>query len=256
MCLILIALESHPQYPLIIAANRDEYFNRPTKPAHFWDKDQSMLAGKDLEAGGTWLGITTSGRFAAVTNYRDPEHMKDRALSRGLLTADFLQSIHDPQDYIRGVSSRDDQYNGYNLLLSSDLKQIYHYSNITSQLTALSNGIHGLSNHLLNTPWPKVAKARAMLEQRIARHKIDVEGLFNILCDSTVAPDPELPHTGVGLELERVLSPICIRADGYGTRCSTVILVDRHNRMTFEERTLLNGEKTVESRKYTLEISA
>jgi uncharacterized protein with NRDE domain len=254
MCLILLAIERHPHFPLVIAANRDEFFNRPAQPAHFWAGDHRVLAGKDIEAGGTWLGITPGGRFAALTNYRDPANMGKSQQSRGLLPLNYLRSSLSPLEYISKIAVDDAVYNGYNLLMSDDLSRFYHYSNISGESALLIPGIHGLSNHLLNTPWPKVESGRAMLENLVARETIHNEDLFEMLYHKQQAPDEELPDTGIEIELERVLSPMFIRTSGYGTRCSTVITMDRTGRIAFEERTFDADDRILEIKNFSFRI--
>jgi uncharacterized protein with NRDE domain len=237
MCLLLMALNTHSTYPLILLANRDEYYDRPSASAAFWKEAPFVLAGRDLRAGGTWLGITRNGRIAAVTNYRDPSSIKDGAPSRGRLVSDFLLSQEDPTEYLYSLDQETRKYNGFNLIVG-DKGQLCWYSNRGKGIQALSPGIYGLSNHLLDTPWPKVARgtdalARLLSEQRAP----SLEELFHILADRTVADDEALPRTGIELEWERILSPIFIMSPTYGTRSSTVVLIDAENRASFVEKT-------------------
>ncbi|MBN2034552.1 MAG: NRDE family protein [Deltaproteobacteria bacterium] len=237
MCLILVAVQKHPLYKLILAANRDEYHDRPSKPPHFWKEVPHLLAGRDLVAGGTWLGITLQGRIAAITNYRDPSNPKPNAPSRGRLAADFLTNIAEPMVYLDVIRMVKDRYNGYNLLLGNP-DRLYWYSNRSDEITALAQRIYGLSNHLLDTPWPKVTKAKGFFEEIIrAETKPSTEAIFQLLADQTAAPDHMLPETGVGLEWERILSSIFITSPTYGTRSSTVVLIDKDDNVLFLERT-------------------
>ncbi len=237
MCLILLAIESHPLYKLVFASNRDEYYERPSEQAGFRPDAPGVLAGKDGRGGGTWTGITTSGRIAALTNYREPAAHRPGAISRGLLVHGFLMGFEGPEDYLRSVLQRGDEYNGFNLL-AGDIQEIYWASNRAREIRRLGPGIYGLSNRLLDTPWPKVARGKAMLESVLSSMEgPSVESLLAILSDRTVPPDSELPDTGIGLEWERILSPVFIKSPTYGTRSSTVILVDQENRVTFVERT-------------------
>ncbi len=254
MCLILIAIDRHPEFPVIIAANRDEFFNRPALPADFWPGKGRILAGKDLGAGGTWLGTTSEGRFAALTNYRDPYNMDKREKSRGMLPLNFLEGAQSPIQYIKEVAPADPDYNGYNLLLSNDLSRFYHYSNISRETTLLMPGIHGLSNHLLDTPWPKVETGKARLNHLIDQNRVNKEELFKMLYDKNQAADDELPSTGIGPEWERILSPMFIRAEGYGTRCSTVIKLDINGNLEFEERTFDPMDRIIHAGNYTFKI--
>ena len=237
MCLLLMALNTHATYPLILLANRDEYYERPTASARFWDEAPFVLAGKDLRAGGTWLGITRKGRIAAVTNYRDPASIKQGAPSRGRLVSDFLLGQRGAEEYIEKLDRDAVKYNGFNLIIG-ERGQYYWYSNRDDGVQLLSAGIYGLSNQLLDTPWPKVAKSKAALVHLLSEQKEpSLDKLFLILTDRTTAGDEHLPHTGIGLEWERILSPIFIKSPTYGTRSSTVMLIDADNHVTFVEKT-------------------
>ncbi len=247
MCLILLAVDAHPSYRLILAANRDEYFNRPTAPAAFWDDAPDLLAGRDLKSGGTWLGVTRTGRIAAITNYRDPRREKRDAPSRGHLVSGFLTGVMSTEEYLAFLEREGSAYNGFSLIFGEP-GRLSFFSNHGEGPLSLEPGIHGLSNHLLDTPWPKVSRGREALARVVARGEtVHPEGLFAILADRTVAPDELLPDTGVGIELERLLSPLFTSTPLYGTRSSTVILVDREGRADFCERTFNGGHEFVES---------
>ncbi len=235
MCLIVFALNEHPEYPLILAANRDEFYKRPALYAHRWKDLPGVLAGRDQTAGGTWLGITSNGRFAAITNFRGPEHLQTDVASRGMLTVDFLTEGDSPQEYIEKLKNKDKPYNGYNLLISETPGTMVHYSNITSDTSVMQSGFHGLSNHLPDTPWPKVKKGTGALKDIIKSRIVDTGKILNIMRDRQPAPYDELPDTGIDRELERQLSPIFINIPGYGTRCTTILLIDKSGRVTFEE---------------------
>jgi uncharacterized protein with NRDE domain len=241
MCLLLMALNRHSAYPLILLANRDEYYERPSASARFWKEAPAVLAGKDLRAGGTWLGISRDGRIAAVTNYRDPSSMKADAPSRGRLVSGFLLGHREPLDYLDSLGKGAGRYNGFNLIVG-EKGRLYWHSNRGQEAQLLKPGMYGLSNHLLDTPWPKVARGKNALA-RLLSLKADpsLEELFGILADRTIADDASLPHTGVDLEWERILSPIFIASPVYGTRSSTVLLIDAGNRVTFVEKTF-NGD--------------
>ena len=236
MCLIAFAWRAHPRSRLIVAANRDEYFGRPAAPAGFWDDHPSVLAGRDLEAGGTWLGVTLDGRFAALTNYRNPADRKTSAPSRGALVGDFLTGRTAPEEYARQVEGRAMDYNGFSLLVA-DAQSMSFFSNRGGPATRVAPGVHGLSNHLLDTPWPKVERAKAKLAALLDR-PFDSEVAFRLLDDAERAPGTDLPSTGVSLELEERLSAIRILAvGGYGTRCSTALSLGEGGRIEFHERT-------------------
>jgi uncharacterized protein with NRDE domain len=237
MCLILLGIKSHPDYKLIITGNRDEFYDRPTMKAAFWDEAPYLLAGKDLLGGGTWFGITKGGRIAAISNYRDPNSDKKEAPSRGRLVSDFLLGSDSPGSYLDGIKGEAEQYNGFNLVAGIK-DRISWYSNRGKGIKGLGTGIYGLSNHLLDTPWPKVMKGKSEFSGLITRPVLPgSDEFFKMLTDSTVALDKDLPNTGVGLERERMLSPIFISSPDYGTRSSTLLFIDRDDRVTFIERT-------------------
>ncbi|MDZ4164996.1 MAG: NRDE family protein [Smithellaceae bacterium] len=240
MCLLLFSYDSHPDYRLILAANRDEFYARPTARAAFWDDDPQVLAGRDLRGGGAWLGITRQGRFAALTNFRDPASLREDAPSRGWLVLDYLSGREAPRAYLEGVAARAGDYNGFNLI-AGDRKRLWYYSNRGGR-EEISPGIHGLSNHLLDTPWPKVEKGKAALARLTEKAgALTPEDVFSFLADDSRPADSLLPDTGVGLAWERTLSPVFITSPSYGTRSSTVILIDREGQVTFAERTFNGG---------------
>ena len=241
MCLILFASKVHPRYSLVLAANRDESYARPTAPAAFWKDDARIYGGRDLAQGGTWLGINLDGAFAAVTNYRSAGAGKTSSRSRGDLVANFLRGRQSPRDYLAHVRREADEYNGFNLL-AGDLSELRWMSNRSDADTNVSAGVHGLSNHLLNTAWPKVERGKQRLRELLDHEeKPLIDGLFEMLAERTIAGDDALPQTGVGLARERVLSPAFIVSPSYGTRCSTVVLVDYNGTVTFAERSFGEG---------------
>jgi uncharacterized protein with NRDE domain len=224
MCLILFAYQTHPVYTLVVAANRDEFLERPTAPAHFWEDHPAILAGRDLKQMGTWMGITKAGRFASLTNYRNPQENTEGKRSRGELVANFLKSSASPQEYMEGLRDSRDIYPGYNLLAGT-IDDLYYYSNVGNQVQKVKPGVYGISNHLLDTDWPKVERGKQGLLRLMQAPNDDLnEQLFTLLQNADPAPDERLPQTGISLEWERILSPIYIHADGYGTRSSTVLL--------------------------------
>ena len=236
MCLILLAWRAHPHYPLIFAGNRDEAYGRPSAPADFWEDDPEIYGGRDLEQGGTWLGLRRNGRIAAVTNYRDGPARKPAPRSRGELTANFLRGGVEPGAYLERVAPDAALYGGFTLL-AGDPERLFAFSNRGGHIEELTPGVHGLSNHLLNTPWPKIIDGKrrltALLDADEARL---MAGLFEALADRTTAPDADLPDTGVGAGRERELSPAFIAGERYGTRASTVVLVKRDGEVLFSER--------------------
>jgi uncharacterized protein with NRDE domain len=251
MCLILFAYKVHPVYKLIVAANRDEVYKRETAPAHYWEDHPEILAGRDLEKMGTWMGVTKTGRFAALTNYRNPQEVAEGKRSRGELVADALLYNGNVQEYMKELLEKKDLYPGYNLL-AGDQNELYYYSNIGGELQKLEPGIYGVSNHLLNTEWPKVQKGKEQLSKVMhGKQEILIDELFSLLQSADPAPDEMLPKTGVSLEMERMLSPLFISSEHYGTRSSTVMLMDG-NVVQYIERVFTKDE--VKQQKFTLQI--
>lgn len=232
MCLIALAWQAHPDYPLLVAANRDEFYARPASPARFWEDAPDVLAGRDLKEGGTWLGLTRQGRFAALTNVREPGTPAGR-LSRGLLVADFLKGQERPLDYLSFIATQGQDFSGFNLLVG-DREQLAFYSNRNGAPVLLQPGIHGLSNATLDTPWPKVRKLRAGFTAALEGGP-GPEQLLNLLYDDAPAEDAELPDTGVGLIMEKLLSSCFIHSPMYGTRASTAVLVGQRRAQFIEQ---------------------
>ena len=247
MCLILIGWQSHPDFPLVIAANRDEFYTRRARPAAWWGQSVSILAGRDEEAGGTWLGINRRGRVAMLTNVRAPQERNVRAPSRGLLVVSALQSAGTLEQWIKESARAAQSFNGYNLLVGEPLPapargvdaQLLYTSNRgpgrPEEPRVLMPGIYGLSNALLDTPWPKVTRGVAAFACQLA-NSVNTEALLGIMADRELAREAELPHTGVPQDWERALSAIQIRAKGYGTRSTTILTVRRDGTVNFLER--------------------
>jgi uncharacterized protein with NRDE domain len=229
MCLIVFAWQVVPGAPLIAAANRDEFYDRPAAIAGSWPEHPQVFGGRDLQGGGSWMGITQEGasgpRFAALTNIRGPQERRADAPSRGALVADFLAGDLSAADYLAQVRARADAYNGFNLVLG-DRDGLYWYSNRGGDDARngqqLTPGIYGISNALLDAPWPKVLSTKAQFASLLCQGAPE-DAYFEMLTDTTRAPDQRLPDTGVALELERMLSAVCIESPGYGTRTSTVV---------------------------------
>jgi uncharacterized protein with NRDE domain len=239
MCLILLSYDTHPLYRMVLAANRDEYYRRPTAPAAFLDNAPDILGGLDLKHNGMWLGITRTGRLAAITNYRDPGLDMSNAPSRGFLVKEFLLGKESPQNYLQHIKSVGDQYNGFNLLVG-DRTELFYYSNRGNRIQKIKPGTYGLSNHLLDTPWPKIAKGKDTLKRLLENNKkVNPENIFAMLRDGVFPPDDLLPDTGVDLEWERTLSPLFITSEIYGTRSSSIVLIERNGEITFMERTFI-----------------
>ncbi len=258
MCLIALAVDTHPAYRLVVAANRDEFYARPTAPAHWWAGAPGVLAGRDLREGGTWIGVTRGGRVAAVTNYRDPGlAQKADAPSRGAPVADFLRGSVDAEAYAHRLSERAAEYNGFNLLVG-DEGGFFYVPNRTDGVRRLAPGVYGLSNALLDTPWPKVLRAKKAMADALAA----AEGngwdaaLWEALADRVIAADDALPDTGVGAERERLLSPPFIRTDVYGTRASTVLTIGADGEARFVERSVAPGQEGWTESRHAFRIAA
>lgn len=254
MCLILVAWQVHPDYPLVVAANRDEFFARPTAPAAFWKDAPQVLAGRDLEAGGTWMGVTRTGRFAALTNFRDPAQNRSGAPSRGALVADFLIGDETPRACLDRIAPHASQCNGYNLLIG-DGETLWWSSNMAGEPRRLEPGVYGVSNHLLDTPWPKVGAGKTALAQALDRLPDD-EALFALLRDDGIHPDEHLPQTGIPLDWERLLSSAFVKSPDYGTRGSTVLSIGRDGWAAFDEQTWLPGAQRGQRLRYRFSLQA
>ncbi|MDO8329665.1 MAG: NRDE family protein [Fluviicoccus sp.] len=246
MCLIAFAWQLSPQQPLILLGNRDEFYARPASPVRFWEDAPQVLAGRDEKEGGTWLGVTRAGRWAALTNYREPGGMQPGELSRGKLVADYLCGDIPPLALAESVAQEAGRYNGFNLLVGDRLEAAV-CSNRGTEPRRLEPGLYGLSNHLLDSPWPKTERLKSGLARQVTAGEptvsqaADVQALLELLEDTTTADDADLPDTGVGLVWERLLGTAFIRSPMYGTRASTVLLLDGQ-RGRLVERTWVAGE--------------
>ena len=233
MCLVAIAWRVDARFPVVLAANRDEFHARPTAPMAWWPGEPPMLAGRDLQAGGTWLGATRAGRFAALTNYRDPALPREGAPSRGVVVPAILRAPGPIEAALATAVQAAYGANPWNLLAGEGDALLY-YSSMTGEVRRLGPGVHVLSNHLLGTPWPKLLRVQAALPAAILELP-RLESLKALFGDPMIAPDGQLPRTGIPLELERLLSAVHIRAPGYGTRCTTVGLCDANGHWQWHE---------------------
>ncbi len=250
MCLILFAYDTAGGNRLVLAANRDEFYSRKTAAMHYWEDHPSLLAGRDLDAGGTWFAVHKNGTFAALTNYRDPASLKTDAPSRGDIIPQLLDSGKSIKQGLEDLQSDCRRFNGFNLL-AWDGRNLYWFSNVTEEIQTIEPGIHGLSNHLLNTKWPKVQKGKSELGRAIGPEgHIHRERIFDFLKDTTRFADENLPDTGVGRECERMLSPVFITSETYGTRSSTLLVVDDAGGIDVTERSFDadNGNQATENR--------
>jgi uncharacterized protein with NRDE domain len=236
MCLAVLALDAHRDYAVVLAANRDEFHARAALPARWWDAHEpAILAGRDCTAGGTWLGVDRRGRYAFVTNVREPGRHDPSAPTRGSLVPRVLADAGGVEAAVSAAIGDSARMNGFNLLAGEGIAAVWG-SNRVDAVRPLSRGVHGVSNAALDTPWPKLMRTRAAVAAWCARGVGTVEDLFGALADDRAAPDDELPHTGITLEWERLLSSPFIRAPHYGTRCSTVLLIARDGHVRFVER--------------------
>ncbi|KJR41466.1 protein of unknown function DUF833 [Candidatus Magnetoovum chiemensis] len=244
MCLIVFGYKIDKKYMLILSANRDEFFDRPAAALNVWEDKPQIIGGRDLKQGGTWMAFNKNGRFAALTNVRDPASIKSDARSRGDLATSFLLSNADPLNYLKGVKKDIEHYNGFNLL-AGDLNNLFFFSTVDQNIIEVQQGIHGISNHTLNTPWVKVETVKKELNTFIELNRdragLDISNfessLHKIMRNNETASDELLPDTGVGIELERRLSSIFVSMQGYGTRSTSVVLWDIDGNLTFSEIT-------------------
>jgi len=252
VCLVFLALNKHSQYKVIVAANRDEFYARNTAPAAFWKDNAGILGGRDLEAAGTWMAMNTNGKISLVTNYRDPHNINPNAPSRGKLVTDYLTGDISPEAYLLNIEPSAKRYNGFNLLVGQ-LDNWWYLSNHKAGIQKLESGIYGLSNHVLDTAWPKVTLGKQNFS-RMLEYDVWPEELFKMLYNEQRAEDIKLPDTGIGLERERALSPMFIKTKGYGTRCSTVLLIDNENHVQYYERTYDVSTFSYSTKGFTFDI--
>ncbi len=239
MCIAYLSLGCNPHWPVFIAANRDEFHERPALPARPWPEAPQMIAGRDLSAGGTWLGFSQDGRWGLLTNFRDPAAHREGVESRGRLVCDFLQGGLCAEEYTQHIYSRAEQYNGFNLIVGQGTVAWYVGNHAASMgPVRLEPGRYALSNHALDTPWPKVERLRNRLDALVSQAgALDLEPIYETLRDGVRANDESLPRTGIPLETERLLSSIFIVSPNYGTRCSTIIALDDQGQGIFSETT-------------------
>lgn len=253
MCLLTLAYKVHPDYPLIVVANRDEFYARPTQDAHFWSAHPTILAGRDLEAGGTWFGVSRAGRWSTVTNFREGR-VAPAPHSRGELPLGFLAGDESPADYSRRILTHGDDFNGFNLLTGTRDELVYA-CNRQAAIRSLPPGVYTLSNDFLDTPWPKAELARRELLRVLqAAPALETGDLLGVLASRQVFPDHQLPATGIGQEMERTLSPPFIVTPAYGTRCTTALLMGRGGEVVFVEQNFVRGEPAGQSLRYRFTI--
>jgi len=254
VCLILFSFNPSATYPLVVLANRDEFHDRPSAPAAPWEDYPDIVAGRDLEKGGTWMGVSRQGRFAAVTNYRSPRDMKAGGRSRGELTVDFLAGQDDVSTYMTRVAAHSSAYAGFNLLIYDGQTMGYLSNRLRPGSRFVSEGLHGLSNAFLDSDWPKVSQGTKELSSLMEAGEPEPSWL-SIMMDTEQASDDLLPDTGIGLEKERVLSPRFIHLPNYGTRCTSYVCIRRDGRIEFEERTHASGGGAPATMRYVFDVS-
>ena len=258
MCVIIFALRKNKQYPFIVAANRDEYYNRPTIVADYWPDLPEIIAGRDKQAGGTWLGLSLTGRFAAITNHYEPDSHNRKLQSRGELVSKFLVTDENLDEYSRQLHQTQRNYNGYGLIFGN-FSHLRYQTNRDGQIVDITKGVHGLSNHLLNTPWPRVEEGkRKLLEIAQSEDQLEADQIFEILldCNASGPNNSEEIISNLDRTINPAQMPIFIRLNDYGTRSSSVILVDRNGMVTFEERTFApSSRKIVAQRKFEFKVA-
>jgi uncharacterized protein with NRDE domain len=252
MCLIIFGINITPEYKFIAAANRDEFYERPTVPMHLWEGEKGILAGKDLKEGGTWMGLNRGGKFAAITNFRDMSKIRDSAPSRGQIVLNYINGNYNDKEFDEYLINKGEEYNGFNLIYGTT-DYLKYYSNETGIITELQEGrIYGLSNHLLDTEWHKLILGKEKFREAVAGNKVNKEKLFEMLNDNSRPSDDKLPGTGLSKELERLVSSVFIKSDTYGTRSSTIVLVNKKREVEIREKYYEEGNWKENEFKFTV----
>lgn len=257
MCIVLFSYKTTPGYRLVLIANRDEFLERPTAPLSWWEDDQQILAGRDLREGGTWLGVAKSGKYGVLTNFREiPEDTgQERIVSRGAILPAYLRAPQGGAEFAAALAHEAAKYRGFNLLVG-DEDSLGYYSNRGERFLELVPGIYGLSNHLLDSPWPKVERGKMFLKKVLTKSGFAVEKLEEVLQDTWQPEEHTLPDTGIGREWEKKLAPIFISSENYGTRSSAILAIQNDGRIRFSERTFVHhsiGPQTETQRCFTVE---
>ena len=239
MCYLLLAINQSSQFPFILAANRDEYYLRKSAQLHFWQDKPHIAGGRDLEQGGTWMAVNRSGKFAAITNYRENKNKVDAYRSRGLLITDYLEGDISDEAFSIHLTQQKHQYDGFNLIYGQLPDKLFYFSNRSADgPTRLASGYYALSNHLLDTPWPKIVHGKQTFEKIIHQDDLTIKSaLFELLGNEDKADIADLPATGVREDFEHLLSSIYIESKNYGTRCSSVLMADKFNTLNLTELT-------------------
>jgi uncharacterized protein with NRDE domain len=243
MCLIVFSWKPDSENSLLLAANRDEFYDRPSAAIHIWEDNNNIIGGRDEKEGGTWLAVNRKGKFSMLTNFRDPENIRMDAPSRGHLVSDYLKSDEPPEEYLQKLKLRAADYNGFNLL-AGNRDELYYFSNYQNEITEIWPGVHGLSNHLLNTSWWKVEKAKRIFQELTQNNGVEDRELFELMTDEERAEDHQLPQTGIPFDWERAVSSMFIRKDDkYGTVNTTVLRISNQGEIKLTER-LHNAHST------------
>ncbi len=257
MCTVLFSYKTTPGYRLVLAANRDEFFERPSEPLSWWDDSGEILAGRDLRGGGTWLGVARSGKYGVLTNYREVPQVPDRekAVSRGVILPKYFRASQNAAEFLDALKNEASKFRGFNLLVG-DEESLGYYSNRNGQFQELPPGIYGLSNHLLDSPWPKVERGKMLLRQVLSKNGFSTQMLEEVLSDTRQPEEHTLPDTGIGREWETKLAPNFFSTENYGTGSSAILPIENDGRITFSERTFVHGTKgaqTETQRCFTIE---
>lgn len=252
MCLAALAWNVHPLWRAVVVANRDEFHARPAATLGAWADAAQVLAGRDLQAGGTWFGLARDRRFGLITNFREPARRRPRAPTRGRLIVDYLQTSRPAESFLESIADESTGYAGFNLLLA-DSETLWYASNRAEPFARpLAAGIHALSNHVLDTPWPKLQRLRQTLEAWVAAREDDTRPLWDALADRQLAQHHDLPSTGLTLEWEHRLSSPFVHHPEYGTRCSSILRIGHDGSVHFEERSFDAAGQLAHTAQYTL----
>jgi len=263
MCILFFAIKQHPKFQVIICANRDEFHQRPTQSMHWWPKNNllagdlstsnllttNVLAGKDLLAGGTWLGLNKKGRFSALTNFRQPDLIDNNKQSRGELVLQAL--AHQDEEMTKKLARSSNDYNGFNLVFGQ-LNKLTCFDSISQRKQVLSSGVHSLCNGALDDIWPKMALGQAKLSDAITDHPLDIEQLFKLMKNTQQAQSEHLPKTGLPLNWEQLLSSIFIISPEYGTRTTNIITLDNEGKISVYDRRYNNQGDVVKEQSFEL----
>lgn len=257
MCLIIFAHQPNTESPLLLAANRDEFYARPTSPSRFWPDHPHILAGQDDEAGGTWMGITRQGRFAAITNYRDPAASPRGKRSRGLLVSDYLNSEASPESFLQELQENIDNYADFNLLVGDNSNDLWYFTSTASgqqHIRKLPPGIYGLSNAQLDTPWPKVTLGKSRMKQLIDDAKISHDNLLETVSDPEPAKREALQKLDMTSGMDQLLSAQFICAGTYGTLSGTTLIKEYDGKVHWREQLYNEQGATYSERCYSFSV--